>query len=48
MHPCSRLNYIFVLLVTGLNSTEVMQNFIGLKSRSKYVVLLDEISLTFN
>jgi hypothetical protein len=36
------------LLLTGLNSTDVTQNFKRLKSRSKSVVLLDEISLLFN
>jgi len=36
------------LLVIGLNSIDVMQNFKGLKSKSKSVVLLDEISFLFN
>jgi len=36
------------LLVTVLNSTDVKQNFKGLKSKNKPVVILDEISLLFN
>jgi len=46
--PAQNSLTFLALLVTGLNSTDVMQNFKGLKTRSKPVVILDEMSLLFN